>query len=189
MPMVKREAVVPMSACPGCGVVLPGPSEAWSARSTASTACHMLYGEALGYEHAHVVQLGRWHQLLVDTYAAQHVGDETAPITTAFSLVGLYLTLEHGNSGVEVRDAHQLLARRHRDWPSFAIPAEQAAVTVQDLVLTGTPDEYVEVLHSWAGAVWWRWRDEHSRVAALVTERLPPLDRMDKREAAGRGAA
>ncbi len=169
-------AILPMTACPGCGVVLPGPSNSWHRRSTASWACHALYGEALGYEHENLVELGRWHQLLVDTYAAQHTGEGTAPITTAFALLGLYLTLEHDRSGNKVRDAHQLLASRYRDWPRFGTPRERASMTVQDLVLSATPDEYVDVLHRWARAVWRSWRDEHVRVAALASERLSQLD-------------
>jgi hypothetical protein len=162
-----------MTACPGCRVLLPGPGDPWHPRSTASEACHALYGEALGYEHLHLARVGRWHQLLVDTYAAQHAGDPTTRIATAFALIGLYLTLEHGWSGIEVRDAHQLLAGRYRDWPGFEAPRAPASITVQDLVLTGSPDEYVEVLHRWAQAVWASWEDQHDRVAALINERLP----------------
>jgi len=165
-----------MTACPGCGILLPGSGEPWHPRSTASEACHALYGEALGYEHLYLVEIGRWHQLLVDTYAAQHAGEPTAPIATAFALIGLYLTLELDRNGIEVREAHQLLASRYRDWPRFPTPRARAAMTVQDLVLTGSSGEFVEVLHQWARAVWTSWRDEHARVANLVRERLSRPD-------------
>jgi Family of unknown function (DUF5946) len=162
------------SSCPGCGVALPGPDEAWDARSTASVACHELYGEVLGFEHQHLAEVGRSHQLLVDTYTAQHVGPNAAAITGAFALVGLYLALERGWSGLEVRDAHQALANRYRDWPRFAGAARaQAAVTVEDLALAATTSQYAETLHRWARAVWASWRDEHGLVRALVGERLP----------------
>ncbi len=162
-----------MVACPGCGVELPGWGEPWSPRSTASAACHDLYGEVLGYEYEHLAELGRWHQLLVDTYAAQHAGDRTAAITTAFALIGLDLALEHGWAGIEVRDAHQLLARSHRDWPRFPGPAAAAGTTVQDLALAATTTDYAEVLGRWARAVWGSWSAEHHRVDGLLQERLP----------------
>ena len=166
------DAVPPMAACPGCGVELPGSGEPWSPRSTASSACHDLYGEILGYEYEHLAVLGRWHQLLVDTYAAQHTGDRTAPITTAFALIGLDLALEHGWSGIEVRDAHQLLARSYRDWPRFPRPAAPGEMTVQDLALAATTTDYAEVLGRWARAAWASWSDAHGRIDELVHERL-----------------
>jgi hypothetical protein len=171
--VIKSRDMAQMPSCPGCHVVLPGPSEVWHPRSTASVACHALYGEVLGYEHQHVAELGRWHQLLVDTYAAQHAGERSAPITTAFALIGLSLALERGWSGLRVRDAHQELARRYREWPRFATPPSSATMTVEDLAFTRTPGEYVEALHHWAHGVWETWRHEHHRVEALLAERLP----------------
>ena len=167
------DTVLTMATCPGCGVVLPGSVEPWDRRSTASLACHGLYGEILGCEREHVAELGRWHQLLVDTYAAQHAGDRTAAITTAFALIGLELALDRGWSGNEVRDAHQMLASRYRDWPRFRPPQARAEMTVQDLALTATPAEYVEILDRWARAVWGSWRDTHRRIDELARERLP----------------
>ena len=59
--------IAPMGRCPGCGVELPDSAEPWDSRSLASEACHALYGEVAGFESQHIVELGRWHQLLVDT--------------------------------------------------------------------------------------------------------------------------
>ncbi len=172
------DTILPMAACQGCGVVLPGSGDPWDPRSTASEACHALYGEVLGYEHEHLAELGGWHQLLVDTYGAQHVGPRSPAITGAFGLIGLYLTLERGWTGLRVRAAHQALAARYRDWPLLGRPPEAASMTVQDLAFAGTPAEYVEVLHDWAGTVWASWRREHPRIAELVRERLPGEDRV-----------
>jgi len=139
----------------------------------ASVACHDLYGEVLGFESAHLAQVGRWHQLLVDTYAAQHQGANVPAISGVFALIGLDLALELGRTGIEVRDAHQSLARRYRDWPRFDSPPSRSTMTVQDLASAGTTTEYLETLDRWARAVWASWRDEHERVKALVAERLP----------------
>ncbi|MGH9887883.1 MAG: DUF5946 family protein [bacterium] len=169
------EPAVPTSftACPGCGVLLPGSGAAWNPPSLASEACHSVYDEVLRFEYAHIVELGLWHQLLVDTYAAQHAGEQSAPITTAFALIGLNLALEHGRSGIEVRDAHQLLASRYREWPRFARPSGLGAMTVQDLALAATPVEHIAVLRRWARAVWDAWTPEHRRVDELVGHRVP----------------
>src|SRR4051794_29210123 len=114
-----------MSPCPGCGVVLPGSAAPWDRRATASEACHALYGEVAGFESEHVVELGRWHQLLVDTYGAQHAGDQTPAIGVAFALIGLQLAIEDGWDGLRVRDAHQRLAAAYKTWPRFKAPPER----------------------------------------------------------------
>jgi Family of unknown function (DUF5946) len=171
--VVDPNPIVATGACPGCGVVLPGAGEPWDRRSTASEACRALYGEALGYEHAHLVPLGRWHQLLVDTYGAQHAGEQTPAITTAFGLIGLFLALEHDRPGSDIRDVHQMLANRYHEWPHFRPPRVPATMTVQDLVRPGTPNEYTETLNRWAQSVWTAWREEHPRVQELVNARLP----------------
>jgi hypothetical protein len=170
-----------MGRCPGCGVELPGSAEPWDSRSLASEACHALYGEVAGFESRHLVELGRWHQLLVDTYAAQHASDRTPLIGTAFALIGLHLALEEGWDGLGVRDAHQDLARRYREWPAFPAPKRRGALTVLDLALASAPAEHVERLRAWATDVWAAWTESHAAVAALIAERL----QRDRRPPAG----
>jgi len=160
-----------MAACPGCGVVLPGDAEPWDPRSLASEACHQLYGEVAGYESQHVVELGRWHQLLVDTYAAQHAGERTPSIGTAFALIGLHLALDEGWDGLQVRDAHQRLAAASRMWPRFDAPPSRGELTVFDLALAGSPEEHIARLRAWAEAVWRAWAGSHDAVLALIQSR------------------
>src|SRR5690348_4591092 len=45
------------------------------------------------------------HQFIVDAYAAQHANAHSKPISVAFALAGLYLHLERGYSGRQVRTA------------------------------------------------------------------------------------
>ena len=162
-----------MGRCPGCGVELPGSAEPWDPRSLASEACHALFGEVAGFESQHLVELGRWHQVLVDVYAAQHAGERTPAIGTAFALIGLHLALEDGRDGLAVRAAHQDLARRYRDWPAFTGPERRGDLTVLDLALASTPTEHVVRLRAWAEDVWEAWAESHATVAALIEERLP----------------
>jgi hypothetical protein len=162
-----------MSACRGCGAVLPGPPTSTDLRSGASDACRAVYAEVAGYELTHVAELGRWHQLLVDTYAAQHPSDAGPAIGTAFALIGLHLALDDGRSGLQVRDAHQLLGNRYRDWPRYPAPADRGRLTIVDLALATDPGTYVETLHRWANEVWSAWTGQHAAVGDLVRERLP----------------
>ena len=160
-------------ACAGCGLELPGTGEPFDSRSTASTECRLVYAEVAGYELEHVAFLGRWHQLLVDTYGAQHVGASTPRIGPAFALIGLHLALERGWDGPAVRDAHQVLARHRRDWPSF-MPAPRLAggLTVADLARAGSRQVHIVLLQAWAGEVWAGWKERQDAVRALAAAHL-----------------
>jgi hypothetical protein len=127
----------------------------------------------IGYEAAHLALLGRFHQLTVDTYGAQHGGASTPPIATAFGLIGLQLALVDGWTGVQVRDAHRYLAGRFRDWPALSRPAQPGEMTVYGLAAAGSPEAHAEVVQDWAAAVWSGWSAMHGSVAALIDERLP----------------
>jgi len=161
-----------VATCPGCDVDLPGSAKPWDPRSLASEACHAVYGEVAGYELQHVVELGPWHQLLVDTYAAQHAGPRTPRIGTAFALMGLALAIDDGWDGLAVRDAHQRLAAVHRDWPAFEPPPARGALTIVDLALAASPAEHVERLRAWASEVWGAWAPSHAAVRQLLRDRL-----------------
>jgi hypothetical protein len=132
----------------------------------------MVYGEVAGYELQHVARLGLWHQLLVDTYAAQHVGPSTPRIGPAFALIGLHLALDRGWDGPAVRDAHRALARERREWPAFELSAPTWTMTVGDLALASTPEQHITILGRWAADVWTTWRTAHGAVERLVAERL-----------------
>jgi hypothetical protein len=71
-----------------------------------------VHGEVEGFELAHPELAGRFHQLTVDAYGAQHSGGDGRGIRIAYSLVGLHLALERGWSGVAVRTAHHGMGRR-----------------------------------------------------------------------------
>jgi hypothetical protein len=159
--------------CPGCGLSLPGSSASEGSRLNASAACRYLYAEATSFEFGHLAILGRHHQLLVDTYGAQHAGPKVPRIGPAFGLIGLCLALEDGASGPAVRAAHQYLAQHYRGWPAFELPARTAYLTVFDLALATTPSDFERILHRWAGEVWLEWAPAHATVAALIQERLP----------------
>jgi hypothetical protein len=64
-----------------------------------------VHGEIIGFELTHVVPLGALHQLTVDAYGAQHPASTprspgVPTIRVAYSVVGLYLALEHGWNGL-----------------------------------------------------------------------------------------
>jgi Family of unknown function (DUF5946) len=161
------------TVCPGCGVNLPGQPEFTDGRRNASPPCWLLYGEVAGYELAHLARLGRLHQLMADTYGAQHAGPWVPRIGTAFSLIGLRLALDEDATGLEVRAAHQYLAQNYREWPAFARPTRSAHMTVFDVAMAESPDRHEVLLKDWAQEVWAEWAGVRVDVARIITDRLP----------------
>ena len=95
--------------CPGCGVQLASENEKLDDQFHASAACRALSYE-LSYYTLSLQDSDFIHQLVVDTYAAQHVGPQVKPITIAFALVGLYLVCEKQYTGKHVQHTHMVLA-------------------------------------------------------------------------------
>lgn len=159
-------ATVVYRACPGCGVHLPVTEAFADERYHASAECWQLYGELTAYTlsrgYADFI-----HQLLVDAYAAQHTGERTKPIGTAFALIGLYLTYERGYSGRQVQRMHMLLAQRSKTWPRFSPPRSAGSLTVADVLRAEPGEPRDEALRRWGRSVWEAWGQEHARVEAL----------------------
>jgi hypothetical protein len=126
-----------------------------------------LYGEVTAYTLTRG-DSGFIHQLAVDTYRAQHVGEHTRPIGVAFALIGLYFACERGYSGRQVQHLHMLLARRSKTWPSFAPPQHVGSVTVLDVVQAQPGEARDAMLQRWGQSVWDAWSQERESVKTLV---------------------
>jgi len=110
------------------------------------------------------------HQYVVDAFAAQHATEDSRPIGVAFALIGLYLHLERGRSGREVQQAHIRLARRRRQWPTFALPVERGDLTIRDVFAVPPGPERDRAIDRWCASVWKAWSGSHHRVVALLAE-------------------
>lgn len=94
------------------------------------------------------------HQLIVDAYGAQHADDSSKPIAVVFSLVGLYLHLEHGFTGRQVQRAHMQLARCRRTWEAPPIPKDRGRVTVHDVLAEAPGPDRDAMIERWCKSVW-----------------------------------
>ena len=161
---------MPLSVCPGCGLKLEAAETGLDERYNASRACRRLYDELSAFTLS-IGDKDFIRQLVVDTYAAQHSGPQVKPISTAFALIGLYLTYEKGYSGRAVQRAHLALGNKHLAWPRLSPPQAQAVLTVRDVVQS--PAECrLDMLRKWGRSVWDTWRAEHERVRRLVETHL-----------------
>jgi hypothetical protein len=165
------------STCPGCGLQLPGVNWESDGRLRNSPECWQLYTELVGATMSQAGRAAAVQQLSIDAYGAQHAGPGVAPITTVFSLLGLFLALERGVPGIEVRDAHQRLAALGLRWPELTRPERTGEVTVFDVALADDPDEHVRLAHEWARSVWLDWAPWHPTIVELAGRHLPDLAR------------
>ena len=155
-----------MSICPGCGLRLESDDQSLNDRYNASNACWQLYGKLSAFTLS-LRDPDFIHQLMVDTYAAQHSGPNVKPISTTFAMIGLYLTFEKGYTGKQVQRTHIFLAKKNKEWPRFDRLKEKNALTVLD-VLQSPESEYMNMIRKWGKSVWEMWKPEHESVRKLV---------------------
>ena len=157
--------------CPGCHVELPEGDSDPPARFNASGACWQLFSDLSCYtvtrRDADFI-----HQHAVDAYEAQHAGGRTRAITVVFGLIGLYLALEKGFTGREVRQAHQRIAKLRKDWPRLEPPATPAAITVLDVLMVRDGREKDAMIRRWMAAVWESWADRQAWVREITDHLL-----------------
>src|ERR1051326_2897500 len=153
--------------CPGCCVRLPVSDAQPDERFHASAECLQLYAEVSAYTLTHG-DSGFVHQLAVDVYRAQHIGEHTSSIGVAFALIGLYFACERGYSGRQVQHMHMLLAQRSKTWQHFVPPPHAGSMTVLDVVQASPGEARDAMLRRWCQSVWDAWSHEHERVKTLV---------------------
>jgi hypothetical protein len=155
----------PTEICPGCGVELPvedGPTHPYM---LGSAACWRGYGELLAVQYSDPQRM-RFHQVIVDAYAAQHPGDEDprAVQSVAIHLMTLALFLDRGVDPVHGTQLHKPMVTR----PTFhrlqrPDPSPEPMLTFQHVPLNGDPDIARERAYEWARSVWASW-EPHQEV-------------------------
>lgn len=163
----------PVTTCHGCGLELPAQeSLPVPVGYEASPECWQLYGEVVAYAFGHPSLFGRWHQTCVDAFRAQHVDPNAPAISVAFALNGLYLAVEQGLSGHQIREAHGYLASTVTSWPRFTLPESVGDTTVLDVALASSPEEHALLVQQWGRSVWAAWSDVHAELQAMTDAQL-----------------
>jgi hypothetical protein len=156
--IIKSSAVI--TQCSGCSVCLKAKGLVLPSRFNASSACWSVYGELSEYNYARALPTFL-HQLAVDAYGAQHAGELSRPITTAFAIIGMYLVHVKGFDGRQVQATHSHIGKRQHEWPNFLRPASVRAVNVQDVMSAEPGVKRDAHIREWSGSVWTAWQSQH----------------------------
>jgi hypothetical protein len=153
--------------CPGCGLNLNHHQIPLNKNYNASGECYQKFSELSSYTIGKQ-DIDFIHQHAIDTYSAQHSGNGMKPITTAFSLIGLYYALEKGFNGRQVQRVHTLLSRKKFNWKQLQPPDHSAYyLTVMDVLNEQPGESRDEMIHKWMLDVWKCWKHQHSWVREI----------------------
>ena len=107
-------------------------------------------------------------QHVADAQTAQTATAQTKPIGLVFALLGLYLHVELGASGLEVQRVHIKLAKHKREWPTLPLPTERGPLTPIDVLATPAGEPRDAAIDAWCAAVWRAYASAREAIAALV---------------------
>ena len=128
------------------------------------------------YDELYVYTMGRANFILqhvVDAQIAQNAPAANPPhIGVVFSLVGLYLHVEKGFTGVQVQNAHRALGKVKRSWPDVVWPPERGAMTAADVMAMREGPARDAAIDEWCRQVWAAFSANRDTMASLANEYL-----------------
>ncbi len=157
--------------CRGCGITLPVESGPTHPYMPGSAACWQGYGELLAVQYSDPVRM-RFHQVVVDAYAAQHPdGDDPRAVrSVAIHLMTLALFLECDvDPALGTRLHGQMVARPvfHRLERPDQVSTEP--LNFRHVPLEGSADDARERAYEWARQVWSSWGPCQEVVRGWIT--------------------
>ena len=109
-------------------------------------------------------------QLVVDAHRAQIAAADTKPIAVVFALIGLFLHVEKGYTGLQVQQVHMQLGRNKHPWPTIALPAERGGTTAADVLQVPAGPERDAAISEWCRSVWTACAATRQQIIELLRE-------------------
>ena len=160
--------------CPGCGLVLLEPQVRVPDRPGSSAGCWSLYTEMLGRSYNDPARHCS-HQLLVDSYTAQHP-DRSEPRRVqglSICLMTLCLFVEDGVDPREGPQLHRRMLARSVFHPLNLDPALlHGRMTIADVAPADDAGEYETLLRAWGTQVWDAWTAHHTTIRGWIKKAL-----------------
>ena len=131
------------------------------------------------YDEVYVYTMGRDRETFilqhaVDAYAAQMATEDSKPIRVIFALIGLYLHVEKGFTGLQVQRVHMQLGRKKRRWPAVSLPPNRGTMTAVDVLASPEGAERDAAIDAWCRSVWTAYRESRATIIALLRECQDP---------------
>jgi hypothetical protein len=165
-----------LTACPGCGALLPpgdGPTHRYIG---ASPACWAIYS-ALGVGEPPVAP-SPLHELLMDAYAAQHPGipSDQSIQSVAVHLITLYGVLVRGHAPsdgltLRTRPLREQTGSKRGRFRWLTPPDLSGTVTVAAIAAAPTPAARATLVDDCVRLVWAAWAPGHEATIAGWYER------------------
>ena len=116
------------------------------------------------------------HQHVVDAQAAQMATEKTKPIQLVFALVGLYLFLEKGKTGIEVQNFHLRMSQKKQEWPLIELPGRRGEVTAVHVLAAPAGDQRDDKIKTWCQSVWEAYQPSRDIIVKLVESYIKPYE-------------
>lgn len=110
-------------------------------------------------------------QNVVDARHAQTATEQTKPIVIIMALVGLYLHVERGFTGLQVQHAHMQLGREKHQWPTIVLPRARGLMTEEDVMNVPDGDERDAAISEWCRSVWDAYKEENRTTIIALLQR------------------
>lgn len=154
--------------CPGCGSVAASSGAAPPPTLDASAGCWARYGQLLARSYADPHRRGV-HQLVVDSYVAQHpvAGGEPKHVRQlALCLMTLQLFVEEGHDVAHGPHLHKRMVANLPPMRALDPPGDRGATTVLDVLAAEDATDHHRLVRAWAREVWQAWDAHHDTVRA-----------------------
>ena len=135
-----------------------------SSSSTSFTTYHHLYLYAGSRGRERFIL-----QHVVDAHHAQTATEETKPIVIIMALVGLYLHVERGFTGLQVQHVHMQLGRKKRQWPKIVLPQTRGSMTEDDVMKVPEGEERDAAISEWCRSVWEACKEHRPAIVDLLS--------------------
>jgi len=112
------------------------------------------------------------HQIAIDTFTLQRADAATRPMSLVFALIGLYLHVEKGFTGLAVQQAHTRMARVGKSWPRLPVPNSHGALRVADVLAAPEGAQRDDRIEEWCRAEWAAWRENRAAIAEIALREL-----------------
>jgi hypothetical protein len=107
-------------------------------------------------------------QLVVDAHGAQAATQDTKPIAIVFALVGLFLHVERGYTGLQVQQVHMRLGRTKHQWPTIALPDHRGGITAADVLKAPAGSARDAAISDWCRDVWQAFSGNRATILQLL---------------------